>query len=141
MQCLLACEPVRHVLLKQNTSSILKQLTTDCLSPSTTPMDCTQLRSELGSPFNLSGECDPATFLEAVFLHNDNLYSTVKHFVKAYEKCPNCDTTKPPQEWEVLMHDIIVQTSAETLRLSDVYNNCEEWSQYPTTCCELCNAP
>ena len=78
-------------------------------------MDCTELCRELGNPFNLTSECDPAKFLEALFLYNDDLYSIVKLFVDEDEKCPKCNTITPPDESEVLIQYINLQNPPETL--------------------------
>ena len=93
MQCILNSDVMRAALLNRKQSSCattLHKIGSDYSNSGHTPLNCDQLRAELGDPFTRSAEIDPQFFFDALMLYNTDLYSLATLSIAEEEKCNSC---------------------------------------------------
>ena len=137
MQCILGCQFLRTLLLKQPIDALTK-LANDYMSSSHTPLDCTDLRNTLGAPFNTQGEIDPIEFITAVILYNGQLYSSAYQFIAEEEMCKHCGyfVSKP---YEVLNLSITICDPPKSIPMNEVIEHFLTWNVSTESNCPKCN--
>ena len=139
MQCLMHSKSIRKVCYA-DASKCLKQLVTNYEGTADTVLDCTDIRTQLGSPFDQHDQQDPITYLEALLTKYPSLSPLLKHSVVVELQCDICKVEMVSTKEQFVM-SIRVPKDSKSLNMNDLIASSQQCAVQDIHVCDKCNAP
>ena len=139
MQCLLHSKAVRNVF-SDHSSKCLKQLVGGYESRDNAALDCTDIRKELGSPFDHCSQQDPTHYLQALSTKCPSLRSLLSHSVAIETLCDICKVVTTNSKEQLFM-TIKVPEDSRSLKMDDLIVLSQQYTVQDTHLCNTCNVP
>ena len=139
MQCLLHSKSIRKNC-STDSSKCLKQLVSNYEGGADTVLDCMDIRTELGSPFDQHDQQDPITYLEALVTRYPSLSPLLQHSVAVELQCDVCKVVTVSTTEQVVM-SITIPTDSKSLNMNDLIVASQQCAVKDTHVCDECNVP
>ena len=139
MQCLLL-SPAICSAIQQSTSTALNNLCTSYVSKTDGTLDCSQLRQELGAPYDGPHAENLVKFLQALVDHSSQLSSVLQHTVRLHTHCTCCSSVNFTDHQQHIIA-LSIPTTVKSLKLAELMNNYLEWTQSTDQLCNACKHP
>ena len=118
MQCLLHSKSIRKIC-STDSSKCLKQLVSNYEAGADTVLDCMDIRTELGSPFDQHDQQDPITYLEALVTRYPSLSPLLQHSIAVELQCDVCKVVMVSTMEQVAM-SITIPADSKSLNMNDL---------------------
>ena len=139
MQCLFHSKAVRNVL-SDDPSKSLKQLVGRYENRDSTALDCTDIREQLGSPFDDHSQQDPVHYLQALATKYPSLQSLLTHNVAIETLCDVCKVVTTNSKVQLFM-TIKVPEDSKSLKMDDLITLSQQYTVQDAHLCSTCNVP
>ena len=139
MQCLLHSKSIRKIC-SADSSKCLKQLVSNYEGTADTVLDCMDIRTQLGSPFDQHDQQDPITYLEALLTKYPSLSPLLKHTVAVELQCDICKVVTVSTKEQVVI-SISIPKDSKSLNMNDLIASSQQYAVQDSHVCDKCNAP
>ena len=139
MQCLLHSKSIRKIC-STDSSKCLKQLVSNYEGGADTFLDCMDICTELGSPFDQHDQQDPITYLEALVTRYPSLSPLLQHSIAVELQCDVCKVVTVSTTEQVVM-SITIPTDSKSLNMNDLIVASQQCAVKDTHVCDECNVP
>ena len=139
MQCLLRSKTIRKIC-SADSSKRLKQLVSTYEGGADTVLDCMDIRTELGSPFDQHDQPDPITYLEALVTKYPSLSLLLQHSISVELQCDVCKVVTVTTKEQVVM-SIRIPEDSKSLNMNDLIASSQQCTVKDTHVCDKCNVP
>ncbi|XP_065893048.1 uncharacterized protein [Dysidea avara] len=132
MQCVLFSPVVRKVILDGHDGAI-KNLCRQYVNNADTPLDCTELRQELGSPFDGSFSQDALKFLILIMVTSFEVHLPMHHTVNVHTRCRHCGR-KDVGTCDENVVELRFPESCKSIKFDDLMKFSLGWMESDSTC-------
>ena len=139
MQCLLHSKIIQQAC-SADSSKCLKQLVSNYEGGTDTVLDCMDVRTELGSPFDQHDQQDPTTYLEALVIRYPSLSPLLQHSISVELQCDVCKVKTVTTKQQVVM-SITIPEDSKSLNMNDLISTSQQRTVKDTHVCVECNVP
>ena len=114
--------------MQHSISTALKEICAAYTSMADCNLDCSQLRQELGPPYDGTHTQNLTAFLQALVHHSSQLNSVLQHTVRLHIQSIHCNSANFTDH----QHHIIslsIPISVKSLKLTELMQNYLDWAQ------------
>ncbi|XP_065894145.1 uncharacterized protein [Dysidea avara] len=132
MQCVLFSPVVRRVIL-DGCDGAIKSMCRQYVSNADTTLDCTELRQELGSPFDGSTSQDALKFLILIMVTSFEVHLPMHHTVNVHTRCRHCGR-KDVDTWTENVVELHFPESCKSIKFDDLMKFSLGWMESDSSC-------